>query len=179
VAGRLTGQPGRGRSARLAGHTTRLAANLYRQLKARGHYPEAVTIHGHARRAAHHADEIEAGARELLALARGHQLAEARKQLGPAQKGVASAMGVSVARVSQIEHGEVTSSEVIARYVEALGGRLDLVADFVARSAADVQYRVICAALPDVCGPGWPAPWAWAVRLRPAGRVPGRRTAAG
>ncbi len=39
-------------------------------------------------------------------------------------------MRVSVARVSQIEHGEVTSFEVIARYVEALGGRLDLVADF-------------------------------------------------
>jgi ribosome-binding protein aMBF1 (putative translation factor) len=74
--------------------------------------------------------EIEAGARELLALARGHQLAEARKQLGLAQRGIASAMGVSVARVSQIEHGEVTSFEVIARYVEALGGRLDLVADF-------------------------------------------------
>ena len=36
---------------------------------------------------------------------------------------------MSVARVSQIEHGEVTSFEVIARYVEALGGRLDLVAD--------------------------------------------------
>jgi hypothetical protein len=39
-------------------------------------------------------------------------------------------MGVSIARVSQIEHGEVTSFEVIAPYVEALGGRLDLVADF-------------------------------------------------
>jgi len=37
-------------------------------------------------------------------------------------------MGVSAARVSQIEHGEVTSFEVIACYVEALG-RLDLVAD--------------------------------------------------
>lgn len=73
---------------------------------------------------------IEAGARELLARARGHQLAEARKQLGLAQKGIATAMGVSVARVSQIEHGDVTSFEVIARYVEALGGRLDLVADF-------------------------------------------------
>lgn len=34
------------------------------------------------------------------------------------------------ARGSQIEHGEVTSVEVIARYVKALGGRLDLVADF-------------------------------------------------
>jgi hypothetical protein len=32
-------------------------------------------------------------------------------------------MDVSIARVSQIEHGEVASFEVIARYVEALGGR--------------------------------------------------------
>jgi transcriptional regulator with XRE-family HTH domain len=76
------------------------------------------------------AEEIEAGARRLLARARGHQLAETRKQLGLGQKQIAAAMSVSVARVSQIEHGEVTSFEVIARYVEALGERLDLVADF-------------------------------------------------
>lgn len=52
-------------------------------------------------------------------------------------------MGVSVARVSQIEHGEATSFEVIARYVEALGGRLDLVADFgdPDRSAARQRHR--------------------------------------
>jgi DNA-binding XRE family transcriptional regulator len=56
--------------------------------------------------------------------ARGHQLAQARKQLGLTQRGIASAMSVSVARVSQIEHGDVTSFEVIARYVEALGGAL-------------------------------------------------------
>jgi hypothetical protein len=31
-------------------------------------------------------------------------------------------MGLSVARVSQIEHGEVASFELIARNVEALGG---------------------------------------------------------
>jgi hypothetical protein len=36
----------------------------------------------------------------------------------------------AVARISQVEHGDVTSFEVIARYVEALGGRLDLFADF-------------------------------------------------
>lgn len=75
-------------------------------------------------------DEIETGARELLARARGHQLAESRKHLGLGQKQIAAAMGVSIARISQIEHGEVTSFEIIARYVEALGGRLDLVADF-------------------------------------------------
>jgi ribosome-binding protein aMBF1 (putative translation factor) len=74
--------------------------------------------------------EVEAETRRLLAETRGHQLAGARKQAGLAQKDVATAMGVSVARVSQIEHGEVTSIDVIARYVEALGGHLDLVADF-------------------------------------------------
>lgn len=73
---------------------------------------------------------VAAGARRLLAEARGHQLSEARRQLALAQKDVAARMGVSIARVSQIEHGEVASLDVIARYVEALGGRLDLVADF-------------------------------------------------
>ncbi|WP_214108485.1 helix-turn-helix domain-containing protein [Acrocarpospora catenulata] len=73
---------------------------------------------------------IEEGARRLLAEARGHQLAEARKHLGLGQKDVATIMGVSVSRVSQIEHGEVASLEVIARYVEALGARLELVVDF-------------------------------------------------
>jgi ribosome-binding protein aMBF1 (putative translation factor) len=66
--------------------------------------------------------EIESRARLLLAQARGHQLAEARKQLGLGQRETAEVMGVSVARISQIGHGEVTSFEVIARYVEALGG---------------------------------------------------------
>jgi ribosome-binding protein aMBF1 (putative translation factor) len=79
-------------------------------------------------------EEIEAGARLLLAQARGHQLAQARKDLGLGQREVAARMAVSVARVCQIEHGEVASFEVIARYVEALGGRLDLVADFGDRS---------------------------------------------
>src|ERR1700734_562411 len=69
-------------------------------------------------------EEIEAGARRLLAQSRGHQLAETRKQLTLGQKQIAAAMGVSIARESQIEHGEVTSFQVIARYVEALGGRL-------------------------------------------------------
>jgi hypothetical protein len=39
-------------------------------------------------------------------------------------------MGVSIARISQIEHGEVSSFEVIAPYIAALDGRLDLVGDF-------------------------------------------------
>jgi ribosome-binding protein aMBF1 (putative translation factor) len=75
-------------------------------------------------------EEIESGARKMLALARGTQLADARKDMGITQREIAAGLGVSVARISQIEHGEVTSLDVIARYVEALGGRLDLVADF-------------------------------------------------
>ncbi|WP_328561690.1 helix-turn-helix transcriptional regulator [Streptomyces coelicoflavus] len=45
------------------------------------------------------------------------------------RRDVAARMGVSIARVSQIKHGEVATLDVIARYVEELGGRLDLVAD--------------------------------------------------
>ncbi|MCP9958955.1 MULTISPECIES: helix-turn-helix domain-containing protein [Streptomyces] len=74
--------------------------------------------------------EVEAGSRRLLAEARGRRLGEARRQSGMAQRDVAARMGVSVARVSQIEHGEGATLDVIARYVEALGGRLELVADF-------------------------------------------------
>jgi transcriptional regulator with XRE-family HTH domain len=55
------------------------------------------------------AAEIEAGARELLAQARGRQLAATRRQLGTGQKDIAAAMGLTIARVSQIEHSEVTS----------------------------------------------------------------------
>jgi DNA-binding XRE family transcriptional regulator len=66
-------------------------------------------------------EEIEAGARALLAQTRGHQLAEARRQLGLGQRDIAATMGVSGASISQIEHGDVTSFDVIARYVEALG----------------------------------------------------------
>jgi hypothetical protein len=39
-------------------------------------------------------------------------------------------MGVTPARVSQIERGELATIDAVARYVEALGGRLDLIASF-------------------------------------------------
>ncbi len=56
--------------------------------------------------------------------ARGWRLAELR-------------MGVSVARVSQIEAGDVSTNEVLARYVAVLGGTLKLIADF-----GDEQLKV-------------------------------------
>ena len=39
-------------------------------------------------------------------------------------------MGITPGRVSQIERGEVATIDAIARYIEALGGRLELVASF-------------------------------------------------
>jgi len=39
-------------------------------------------------------------------------------------------MGVSVARVSQIESGDVFTRDVLSRFVAALGGTLKLVTDF-------------------------------------------------
>ncbi len=54
-------------------------------------------------------NRVIAEARALLALAPGYQLAQVRKQLSLAQRDIAATMGVSIARISQIEHGEVTS----------------------------------------------------------------------
>ena len=67
---------------------------------------------GHLERAIQTAggqEAFDAAVRSMLDDARGWRLAELRKRRGMTQEQVASRMGVSVARVSQIEHGEVTS----------------------------------------------------------------------
>jgi DNA-binding XRE family transcriptional regulator len=69
--------------------------------------------------------------------ARGWRLAELRKRREMTQEQVASRMGVSVARVSQIEAGSVSTQDVLARYIAALGGTLKLIADF-----GDEQLKV-------------------------------------
>lgn len=60
-----------------------------------------------------------------------HRLAEARRRCRLTQGQVAEAMGVSQARVSKIERGEISRTEVetIRSYINALGGRLEIVAD--------------------------------------------------
>ncbi|WP_432983603.1 helix-turn-helix domain-containing protein [Dactylosporangium sp. CA-233914] len=73
----------------------------------------------------------------MLDEARGRRLAELRKRREMTQEQVASRMGISVARVSQIEAGSVSTQEVLARYIEALGGTLKLIADF-----GDEQLKV-------------------------------------
>jgi len=62
--------------------------------------------------------------------ARGWRLAELRKRRGLSQAQVARRMGISVSRVSQIEKGDVSTRDVFGRYVAALGGTLNLVANF-------------------------------------------------
>ncbi|NJQ13547.1 helix-turn-helix domain-containing protein [Streptomyces bohaiensis] len=79
-----------------------------------------------------------AGGEEAVAEARkrnqayigGHRLAERRKSLGLTQSDVAELMGVTKSRISQIERGEVSTVEAIARYVAALGGRIQISAVF-------------------------------------------------
>ena len=60
----------------------------------------------------------------------GHRLAERRKALGLTQLMVAERMGVTKSRVSQIERGEVSTIEAVARYVEAIGGQIQISAVF-------------------------------------------------
>jgi DNA-binding XRE family transcriptional regulator len=66
----------------------------------------------------------------LMARQSGHRLAEERKRHGLTQAQLADVMGITPGRVSQIERGAVSTLDAIVRYVEALGGRLDLVASF-------------------------------------------------
>ena len=70
---------------------------------------------------------------------RAHRLAEVRKAQGVSQKDIADAMGISQPRISKIERGDIANSELrtLRSYIEALGGRLRVVADF-----GDTQFVV-------------------------------------
>jgi predicted XRE-type DNA-binding protein len=72
--------------------------------------------------------ERERSRAEMRAEQRGYQLAQLRKNAGLTQAQVAAMMGVTQARVSQIEHGKITEVDAIRGYVEALGGTVDVIA---------------------------------------------------
>jgi DNA-binding XRE family transcriptional regulator len=76
--------------------------------------------------------EIAAGMEQLRAEQRAWRLAEMRRRLGITQAEVAQRMGVTQGRVSAIEHAKPGATELrtLAAYVEALGGRLEIIADF-------------------------------------------------
>jgi DNA-binding XRE family transcriptional regulator len=75
-------------------------------------------------------EEAERRRKALMARQSGHRLAEERKQRGLTQAQLAQTMGITPGRVSQIERGELSTIEAIARYVQALGGHLEIVASF-------------------------------------------------
>ncbi|MFF4346617.1 helix-turn-helix domain-containing protein [Streptomyces sp. NPDC001530] len=75
-------------------------------------------------------DAFLEGAQRMLAEARAWRLVDMRQERGFTQAQVAERMGVTKGRVSQIESGQVSGTDVVARYVEALGGSLVLVAVF-------------------------------------------------
>jgi transcriptional regulator with XRE-family HTH domain len=59
-------------------------------------------------------------------------MSEVRRRQHATQVEVAKTMGVTQARISRIEKGQLERSEVntLAAYVQALGGKLKIVADF-------------------------------------------------
>lgn len=67
---------------------------------------------------------VQAGKKELLAEVTGQRLAELRQARELTQQEVADRMGVTKRQISQIERGHVSGQDVLARYAEALGGRL-------------------------------------------------------
>jgi DNA-binding XRE family transcriptional regulator len=75
---------------------------------------------------------ITAGMAQLRAEQRAYRLADMRRRLGVTQADVATRMGVTQGRVSAIEHARPGATELrtLAAYVEALGGRLEIIADF-------------------------------------------------
>ena len=74
----------------------------------------------------------DAIATAVAARARPHRLAELRARSGLTQAEVADRLGVRQERVSAMERGDVTTMETrtAAAYIEALGGRLEITADF-------------------------------------------------
>jgi DNA-binding XRE family transcriptional regulator len=88
---------------------------------------------GHLERAVETAggrEAFDAAMGQMLDQTRGWRLAEMRKRRGLTQEQVAARMEVSIARVSQIENGDVSTQDVLQRYVAALGGTLKLIVDF-------------------------------------------------
>lgn len=82
-------------------------------------------------------DAFDSAIGRMLDEARGWRLADMRKRRGLTQEQVATRMGITTGRVSQIESGDVSTQDVLNRYINALGGTLKLIADF-----GDEQLKV-------------------------------------
>jgi DNA-binding transcriptional regulator YiaG len=82
-------------------------------------------------------ERADAARREMSDAVQALRLADIRKEHGhPRQADVAALMGVSQARVSKLESGDLSHTELgtLQSYVAALGGQLRIVAQFGDRS---------------------------------------------
>jgi DNA-binding XRE family transcriptional regulator len=77
-------------------------------------------------------DTVAAHRERLRARQRAYRLAEIRKDRGMTQTDVAAEMRVSQKRVSAVERGQLARTELgtVVAYVQALGGRVEIIADF-------------------------------------------------
>ncbi|WP_033258994.1 MULTISPECIES: XRE family transcriptional regulator [Kitasatospora] len=77
-------------------------------------------------------ERVAAHRTRLDAEVRAYRLAEIRREQDLTQTEVAELIGVTQPNVSRLERGDLegTSLGTLREYVEALGGRLHLVADF-------------------------------------------------
>lgn len=75
---------------------------------------------------------VAAHRERMRAEQRAYRLAEIRRQHGLTQTDVAATMRVSQRRVSAVERGDLSRTELgtVASYVEAIGGHIEIVADF-------------------------------------------------
>jgi hypothetical protein len=78
------------------------------------------------------ADRVSAAAADLIARNRGRTLEAERSRLGLSQAQVAERMSTTREQVEAIERAEPGATDVgtLAAYVRALGGRLEIIADF-------------------------------------------------
>lgn len=76
--------------------------------------------------------DVAAASERIDAYVQGWNLAQMRKDAGMTQVELAKALGVNQSRISAIEHGDPDSMTLATTraYVEALGGRLRLAAEF-------------------------------------------------
>jgi predicted XRE-type DNA-binding protein len=77
-------------------------------------------------------DAVGAHRERMRAAQRAYRLAEIRKGRGMTQTDVAAEMHVTQRRVAAVERGQLDRTELgtVVAYVEALGGRVEVVADF-------------------------------------------------
>ena len=69
-------------------------------------------------------EAFASGKEQLLNELIGQRLAEIRRARGLTQQDIATRMGVTKGRISQIEQGHIAGNDVLARFVVAVGGRL-------------------------------------------------------